>query len=70
MGMKDCYGYCRLCPQSTFNVNREERDGVRERPVGVCWMGFAHEIILKIGAYRKRQRILIGNLKYIPETLR
>ena len=69
MGMKDCYGYCRLCPQSIFNIDRK-KDGVKEMPIGGCWMGTAHEIILKKGAYNKRQRIIIGETKYIPETLR
>ena len=69
MGIKDCYGYCKLCPQSIFNINRKE-DGVRENPVGGCWMGMAHEIILKRGVFSRRQRIIIGNPKYIPEALR
>ena len=69
MGIKDCYGYCRLCPQSIFNIDRK-KDGAREPPQGVCWMGSAHDVILKVGKFENRQRIILGMPKYIPEKLR
>lgn len=70
MGVKDCYGYCRTCPQSIFNNLLRAAEQPAERPQGMCWMGNVHDVILKCHKYENVQRAILGEPKYLPRKLR